>query len=85
MKNIHNRRKETTKIVCEKYVIRNNKLNWRNHQNELQEVLFGREDIDSILDIFHDYKGPLGVENHTMPFPKLLLLERNAQLYKGVY
>ncbi|CAG2228521.1 unnamed protein product [Mytilus edulis] len=39
------------------------KLNWINHQNELQEVLFGREDIDSILDIFHDYKGPLGVEH----------------------
>lgn len=52
--------KRKLRSFAKKYVIRNNKLNWINHQNELREMLIRREVINSILHIFHDDKGHFG-------------------------
>ena len=44
------------------YVLKNNKLSWLNHKDELQEALSDENDIKSILSVFHDDKCYMGME-----------------------
>ena len=54
--------KRKVRSKSKKYVVNNNKLFWMNHNNQLREVLMNKYDINSILHIFHDGKGHMGME-----------------------
>jgi hypothetical protein len=54
--------KRKLRSKSKKYVLRNNKLFWLNHKDELREVLSDENDIKSILSVFHDDKSHMGME-----------------------
>lgn len=68
--------KRKLRSIAKKYVIKERKWNWINHNKELREVSSRKSDKTIILEMFHNNKSHLGIEKNIQCHLRNLSLEK---------